>query len=217
MVERDYSTLLPVILAFTVSPPTISDKDTCTISWSIFDASSVSLTLGTGSEVSTLSEKLTPVGSMTITPPYVAPTVVTAVPASAAVYTLTATNVTGSTIASRDVTVLTTAVIPREGAPILRDNITVTAADYLPMIRWFAAEPVSVVQGNTTSISWEVDRAAKVDLNGVEVPATGSRTVSPSATAGYTLTASNQYWTLSKVLTVNVLPYKAEWFKPLAR
>jgi hypothetical protein len=215
MVESKYSTLLPVVLAFTINPLTISDNDTCTISWDVFDASSVSITAGAGQQVSTLSTKLTPKGTMPVTPHFVSPAAFTTIPSSGAFYTLTATNVTGSTIVSRDVTVLTKAILPLPGIPIAYENITVSAVDYLPMVRWFAADPVTVIQGNSATLSWEVYGATKVVLNGVEVAHTGNRTVSPAAAATYTLTASNQYWTMSKALTVNVLPYKAEWFKPV--
>jgi hypothetical protein len=223
MVEKAYSTLLPVILDFSANPRTISENDSCSISWNIYGADSVQLGLGSGKTAYIISQRLTPTGKMTVVPTFTVTianaraTAAVTIPTSITTYVLTAKNVSGTTTASVDVTLLTTAILPKPGIPIAQDNVTVVAATVLPMIRWFSAEPATIVQGNSTTLNWEVVQATKVLLNGLEVDEIGSRVISPAAPVTYTLTASNEYWTVSKALTVGVLAYKPEWFTPLVR
>ena len=108
------------------------------------------------------------------------------------------------------------AIIPKPGIPIAYDNMTVVAASVLPIIGYFAADPYTVVKGNATTLTWEVSQASKVLLNGVEVPANGSRIVSPAGTTNYTLTAINQYYSTAKTVTIFVLGFNPDWFKPLS-
>jgi hypothetical protein len=223
MVEKPYSSLLPVVLSLNIMPRIISENNTSEISWNIYGASSVSLEYGNGTTSTVISTRLTPTGRMTITPTYSLTstqqrtTTTTPIIVSDTLYTLKAINIAGTTTASTAVTVLRTAIIPKPGIPIAYDNMTVIAATVLPIIRLFTAEPYSIVQGNTTTLSWEVSQATKVVLNGVQVPLNGSQIVSPAGTTTYTLNASNQYWTSTKSVTITVLGYKPEWFQPVTR
>ena len=130
-------------------------------------------------------------------------------------YTLTAVNVSGTTTATVDVTVMRTAIIPKPGIPIAQDNMTVMAATVIPVIGWLASEPYTIIQGNSTLLNWEVNQATKVTLNNAEVSAFGSQLLSPAGATTYTITASNQYYTSSKSVTIGVLQYKPDWFKPV--
>ncbi len=224
MVEKPYSSLLPVILSFNITPRIISENDTCEISWNIHGATSVSLEYGSSSKTATvISTRLTPTGKMTLTPKYELTSAqqrdLSKIPItiSSTNYIIKAINIPGTTTVSTEVTVLKTAIIPKPGIPIAYDNMTVIAATVLPIIRWFNAEPYSIIQGNTTTLTWEVAQATKVVLNGVQVPLSGSQIVSPAGNTSYTLSASNEYWTSTKAVTVNVLSYKPEWFLPVIK
>jgi len=223
MVEKRYSSLLPAVLSFTVNPRTISENDTCTLSWNVYGGSVITLAEGSGKTATTISSRLTPTGTMTVFPNYALTATqslanaATPITVTASTYTLTATNVSGTTTATVDVTVMRNAIIPKPGIPIAQDNMTVIAATVLPMIGWFASEPFTIIQGNSTQLRWEVHQATKVILNGAEVSSFGSQLISPAGTATYTLTASNQYYTIVKVVTVGVLGYKPEWFKPVVK
>ncbi|RSN73872.1 ABC transporter substrate-binding protein [Candidatus Methanodesulfokora washburnensis] len=74
-----------------------------------------------------------------------------------------------------------------------------------PVIEYFKAEPSTIQTGQSSTISWSVKNATSVKLNGEEVPAVGTKTVSPSTNTTYTLTASNEAGTTSKSLTITVV------------
>jgi hypothetical protein len=132
------------------------------------------------------------------------------------IYYLTAQNQSGTTTSSVDVDVLQAAIIPKPGIPMAFDNMTVVAATVLPLIGWFAPDPYTVVKGNATTLTWEVKQASKVLLNGVEVPPVGNRIVAPAGTTSYTLTAINQYYSTARTVTIYVIGFNPDWFKPLA-
>jgi len=53
-----------------------------------------------------------------------------------------------------------------------------------------AANPAVIEQGQTTTLTWQTGNATDVNINGLgAVPASGSRTVTPSSSMTYTLTA----------------------------
>ncbi|PNV78520.1 MAG: hypothetical protein C0200_00640, partial [Thermoproteota archaeon] len=80
-----------------------------------------------------------------------------------------------------------------------------TAKAAPPTIEYFKAEPSTIQVGQSSTISWSVKNATSVKLNGEEVPATGTKTVSPSTNTTYTLVASNEAGTVSKSLTISVV------------
>jgi hypothetical protein len=60
----------------------------------------------------------------------------------------------------------------------------------MPVITSFVASPASIPAGGSTTISWSVANADKVEMAGVgDVPAVGTSTVSPATTTTYTLAA----------------------------
>jgi hypothetical protein len=204
----------------------ISENSSCVLSWDIYGATGTTSLAMTNDVVTTaviVSDRLTATGKMSFVPVFALTGAeinlllsATTVP-STTVYTLTANNIAGTTIAATDVTVLRSAILPKPGIPIAQENMTVVAATALPMIRWFAADPATIVQGNTAVLSWEVVQANQVLLNGAPVPNTGSRVINPASPITYTMTAKNDYWAISKTFTVGVLGYNDAWFKPLVR
>ena len=76
----------------------------------------------------------------------------------------------------------------------------------LPAIASFTASPSSITAGQSSLLSWSVSNASSVTLsNGLgDVSNETSYTVAPSATTGYTLTATNPNGTTTANLTVTV-------------
>jgi len=109
-------------------------------------------------------------------------------PSTTMVYTLTATNAGGSVTATAQVIV------------------TGATPGGLPVINSFIANPGSITAGDSTTLSWNVSDATGVSIDpGVgAVGATGSLSVSPPATTGYTLTATNAAGWRSRTITVVV-------------
>ena len=108
-------------------------------------------------------------------------------PSATTVYTLTATNAAGSTSRTASVTVSAPGPQP-------------------PVISSFAASPAALQPGQSSTLSWTVTGATSLALDGGVGNVTGasSKTVSPSATTVYTLTATNADGSTSKTASVTV-------------
>jgi phospholipase C len=91
----------------------------------------------------------------------------TVLPATTTTYTATATNSTGTQTASAIVTV---------GAGLAATIV---------------ANPTTITDGQTSTLTWGSQGAATVTLNGSPVSASGSTSVNPSATTTYTLVATD--------------------------
>jgi hypothetical protein len=111
-------------------------------------------------------------------------------PATTTIYTLTASNEAGSSTATVQVTEITT-----------------------PVISYFTADPTSIATGDSSTLSWSVSGADEVTIDhGIgSVGLTGTRTVSPTTTTTYTLTASNEAGdstaTVQVTMTLPVIEY----------
>jgi uncharacterized protein YkwD/chitodextrinase len=77
-----------------------------------------------------------------------------------------------------------------------------------PSIAAFTATPASIAPGGSSQLAWSVSGATAVSIdNGIgSVTGTTSRTVSPSQTTTYRLTASNANGTATATATVTVTP-----------
>ncbi|MBM3810450.1 MAG: hypothetical protein FJW20_02320 [Acidimicrobiia bacterium] len=76
-----------------------------------------------------------------------------------------------------------------------------------PSIITFAANPVEIVAGDPSTLSWNVQDADEITITGLgTVQATGSAPVTPAQTTTYTLTAKNRFGTSSAQATVTVFP-----------
>jgi hypothetical protein len=106
-------------------------------------------------------------------------------PTETTTYTLTAKNLYGEVNATA-----TVQVTPGEAPRILR----------------FAATPVEILPTEQASLVWEVENATSVSISGIgNVNPVGTSTLTPSDTTTYTITATNQYGTVSATAAISVL------------
>jgi hypothetical protein len=112
-------------------------------------------------------------------------------PTATTTYLLTATNASGSTTATTVVAV------------------TGTTPTSPPVIVEFVASPPSIHPGETTMLSWRVTGATSVAIDrGIgAVDSIGSAPISITGTTNYTLTASNSFGHVSRVLHIVVNPW----------
>ncbi len=113
-------------------------------------------------------------------------TVVT--PSSTTTYVLTAANAAGSATASTVVTV------------------SGTSPAGLPDIVQFSASPSVISAGDSSTLTWAVSGTGTISIDrgiGAVAPS-GTKTVSPSSTTSYTLTATNAAGSVHKSVTVEV-------------
>jgi hypothetical protein len=154
---------LPVIASFWASPSTVNSRQPTTLNWTVTGANFLTLTPS--------------VGAVTGTSVIMSPAVTTT-------YTLTATNIFGSRVATVVVTV---------------------APQSLLAILSFTATPAKLIGDQTSTLSWIVTAATGLSIAPGIGPVTGtSVTVSPSATTTYTLTAVNPYGSRTATVTVMV-------------
>lgn len=86
-----------------------------------------------------------------------------------------------------------------------------------PIVKFFTAEPSTIERGQASSLKWEITGAENVSINqglgvvgnaaaGGATPAviSGNRSVFPSATTTYTLTATNSGGAVTEAVTVSV-------------
>jgi hypothetical protein len=78
----------------------------------------------------------------------------------------------------------------------------------VPRIVKFAASPLSIASGSSSTLLWVVENATSVTIdNGVgSVDVAGTATVSPTTTTTYTLTAKNNFGQATAQATVTVVP-----------
>jgi hypothetical protein len=108
-------------------------------------------------------------------------------PTTNTTYTITATNAFGSDSCSI--------------------GVQVTAGTGPRIIR-FTASPLTIPSGGTSTLVWQVENATKVDIQPVvgTVGLVGTSDVKPAQTSTYTLTATNNFGSVSAQVTVTVLP-----------
>ena len=89
-----------------------------------------------------------------------------------------------------------------------REPFTVTGSPPVPAIDSFSANPTTIKQGQTSTLSWQVSPAVTfLTLDGANVSDTNSQTVSPATTTIYALVAKNESCLQrSQLLTVTVIP-----------
>ena len=75
-----------------------------------------------------------------------------------------------------------------------------------PIINSFAATPETVAAGQSVTLSWDVSNATRVTIQPEigTVPPSGTRSITPSATSQYVLTAINDAGAPTKNLTITV-------------
>ncbi|MBX4191246.1 MAG: hypothetical protein KW804_00375 [Candidatus Doudnabacteria bacterium] len=156
----------PAISSFTASPTSIASGGSSTLSWTVTNATTLSLDQG--------------IGTVTGTTRSVSPTATTT-------YILTATNASGS----------------------VTSTATVTVTNPTPTISSFVASPTTITQGGASTLSWTVTNATSLSINqGIGTVTGTTRSVSPTATTTYILTATNASGsvTANTTVTVNIPP-----------
>jgi hypothetical protein len=153
----------PQVVTFQSTPESVAAGQSATIVWVVTGANTVNIDPDLGTVATAGSRQVNPATTTT--------------------YTLTASNVTGTSNAS-----LTVAVQPALS------------------ISSFDANPSVIQAGQSSTLQWNVTGASSVnispDLGNVEL--SGSRTVSPSSTQTYTLTAVSGGQVTSRAVTVQV-------------
>ena len=158
----------PTIAAFTATPATITAGQLTNLTWSVQNATSLSIDNGVGT-VSNSS------GTLAVTP------------ATTTTYTLTATNNVGTVTRTVSVT-----VIPQGQKPVISS---------------FTSTPSTITGGQTVSLAWSAAWAATLSLdNGIGTVTGTSLTVTPTTTTTYTLTATNSAGTATAAAMVTVIP-----------
>lgn len=108
-------------------------------------------------------------------------------PSTTTTYTITAVNDAGNN--SRSVT------------------ITVAAAAEKPVINSFAADRTSIISGEYAILEWDISNATSMSIDnsvGSVETLTGTKSVFPTITTTYTLTASNSAGSVTKSVTITV-------------
>ena len=153
---------VPVIANFKASPSQLILGQTTTLTWTVTGATGIKVDPG-AIAVTGSSLKVTPQANTT--------------------YTLTATNLTGSSTATA--------------------SVTVAAAP--PTIVAFTASPTQIAQGQKSVLSWTVTGATTVSIDsGIGVVTGNSLIVGPKSTTKYTLTATNAGGSRTATATVMV-------------
>jgi hypothetical protein len=168
------TSLTPHIVTFEASPDSIKAGASVTLRWEATNATSVSIDQGVG----TLPAK----GSRTVTPK------------STVIYTLTASNNSGSSTTKVQVTVSGTIA---ESTP---------ASFNLPEVAVFTAEPANIVAEQEVTLTWDVRNAYDVVIDpGFRIiRVKGSAKVMPVFPTTYKLTATNDQGSILATTTVTV-------------
>ncbi len=86
-------------------------------------------------------------------------------------------------------------------------SVQITVVPAGPMIRSFTANPSTIGEGSSTTLSWDVSGATSISISGLgNVAATGSSPVGPRITTTYTLTATGSGKNVTSSVVINVVP-----------
>jgi hypothetical protein len=156
--------LLPTIDQFSASPDNISSGETTKLSWSVSNATTISIDNGVGNVALNGERSVTPL--------------------TTTVYTLTASGPGGSNTATAQV------MVASAGASSAADTPTLS---HVPVINSFTASPAEITAGDSVTLTWNVSNASSVNINPTigNVANTGSRAVNTAVTTSYLLTAIN--------------------------
>src|SRR5437762_13695845 len=80
-----------------------------------------------------------------------------------------------------------------------------TTSIHAPEIHSFISSPSTINQGESSTLSWSVDTATSLTINGETVTGS-SKIVTPSASTEYTLVATNSGGSVNAKTTVTVSP-----------
>jgi hypothetical protein len=98
------------------------------------------------------------------------------------------------------------AVGPAPAPVTCQVTVSVTAGS-VPRVVTFTANPTTINQGQSSTLTWNVENATAVTISGLgTVAASGSQAVTPGQTTTYTLTATNANGQVTSQQTVTVNP-----------
>ena len=181
----DQSSSKPVITQFSANPSNISLGQSTRLNWAVTNAETVIIEPGIGNVAVS--------GSTAVSP------------STAIKYTITATNPAGSSSATTEVIVSTSAPSSPEpsGQSPAPPSLQV---DNKPWIEFFTANPDSILPAGSSTLSWNVANASSIQISsGVGIVASsGTKSVSPTTTTSYTLTATNSNGPSTQTVTVTV-------------
>jgi hypothetical protein len=92
-----------------------------------------------------------------------------------------------------------------EGTDTAAVTVTVNATPQAVTIDSFAADPVEIEVGESTTLSWTTRNPETLDINGYAIPPAGDMEVSPTETTEYVLTARGHQGPAAKTVWVTVL------------
>jgi len=225
----------PTINSFTATSGTINAGSSTTLTWSVSNATSISISGISG----------TPTSPLTVSP------------TTTTTYTLTATNSSGSVTATTTVTVNTAPVIssftaspasisvgassslswsisgatsvtltgvtgqatsPQTVSPTATTTYTLTATNavgtttatatvtVLPAINSFTSSTTNITAGQPVTFAWTTTGATSTSLSGVTASPISPVTIYPGASGSYTLTATNTAGSVTKSIAITVVP-----------
>ena len=180
----------PVVSDFEVSPPFVNPGRTATLTWNVSGATNVNIDPGIGQVASS--------GSQTVYPGYTTTYILTASNSAGVITDSTILSVTGyPTYSVSSSTYPPYPVYPYTGG-----------SSGLPVIVAFNMNPPVVSPGEPVQLSWDIAGANTVSIVpgfGSVAPA-GSVTLTPNADSYYTITATNDFGSVSSTATASVYP-----------
>ena len=227
--------LPPVISIFTASPATINPGASSSLSWTVIDATSISISGISGTPTSPLTVSPTTTTTYTLTASNSGGTVsatttvtvntapvitgFTASPASisigassslswtvAGATSVTLTGVTGQVISPQTISPTTTTTYTLTATNSVGTTTATTTVTVLPAINSFTASATSITAGQLVTFSWTTTGAISTSLSGVTASPISPVTVYPSASGNYTLTATNSSGSVTQSIAITVTP-----------
>jgi len=112
----------------------------------------------------------------------------------------------GSTSVSPDQTT-TYRLTARNQLGEINESVTVTVIRPEIRILFFQASPMTLVAGQSSTLTWGTENADSVEISGIgNVAAGGTQIVTPSANVTYTLTARNRFGSTTAQVSIQVNP-----------
>jgi hypothetical protein len=179
---------LPIVNSFTASPPGITTGGASALSWSVTDATAVT--------INPLSGTFATSGTTVVSP------------SATTTYTLTATNAVGSTTATVQVLVLSSGYTPEPSpspAPVAFAVSSVTAMVDPPSFtgacpkNFTCSAIITASSAGTVTYRWERSDGGSSPQQTLVFPAAGSQMV----TTGWPRTASGAYWVRVRTISPN--------------
>ena len=173
--ERGVSPVITTTYTIIVSGPGGTASDSITVNVLALPtvditADPTNVSIGSSSTLSWTSSNAT---TVTINPGNLSDALsgtLTVTPTETTTYTIRATNAYGS-----------------------REKSVMVMVNEPPLIKSFTANPVSIVRGSSTTLTWDTEGADSVNINDGAVSPDGTMTVTPLVDTTYTLSASNQF------------------------